>query len=111
MQIRFTTEPGLRRRGTQKAGSSSISKGGGAPKASSFQSMMDEVLPPEKEANLDLNRLWKELPQAERELLDHSSSENLERYRRIVTQIAKVTLKKNVSFEKMTQHKGSGKKN
>ena len=106
MQIRLSTETDLRRRSTQKAGSPS--KGGG-PGPSSFQSIMDEVLPPEQEANLDLNRLWKELPQAERGLLEHCSQENLERYRRIVIQVAKVTLKKNVSLKKIKQYKQQGK--
>ena len=108
MEIRFTTETNSRRRTTQKT-ASPARKGGGTPKASVFQNMMDAVLPPEKEANFDLNRLWKELPEIERDLLDQQSQENLERYRRIVSQIAKMTLKKNISFEKMKQRKRNGK--
>ena len=107
MQIRLTTETDLRRRNTQKT--LSAAKGGAGPKANSFQSMMDEVLPPEQETNLDLNRLWKELPDVERDLLGHSSQENLDRYRKIVIQIAKMTLKKNVSFKKIKQRKAQGK--
>ena len=109
MQIRLTSETDLRRRNTQKTAASSSSRGGQAPKASSFQNIMDEVLPPDLEANLDLNRLWKELPQAERGLLGHCSQENLERYRKIVIQIARMTLKKNVSLKKITQRKPHGK--
>lgn len=109
MQIRLTSETDLRRRNTQKTAASSSSKGGPAPKTSSFQNIMDEVLPPELGANLDLNRLWKELPQVERDLLGHCSQENLEAYRKIVIQIAKMTLKKNVSFKKITQRKPHGK--
>ncbi len=76
-------------------------------KPSSFQNMMDEVLPPQKEGNIDLNKLWKELPDTERNLIQNYSQENLQKYKSIIVQIAKLTLSKNVKVEMMKRNRSN----
>ena len=88
------------------------SKGKGAeqinPTPNSFQKIMDEVLPPQNEKNISLNRLWKDLPQAERDLLDQQSQTNLEKYRKLIMQIAKTTIKKNTVLKKIRKKNKKG---
>ncbi len=112
MQVRLdntkNTQTNLRR-SSQKAGHSSASAS--LPRVSehqSFYSIMDEVLPVQEEGNTDLNRLWKELPTVERQLLDHPSQRNLDNYRKAVMQIAKLTLKKNTSVKKIKKRNRNG---
>ena len=72
-----------------------------------FQDMMDEVLPPEELSNFDLNKLWKNLPQAEKNLINTFSQKNLDTYKNLVIQIAKLTLKRNTKVEMMKRNRSS----
>ncbi len=107
MQIQLPPiESNLLRRNRQTNKSTSNSRNRSArienpQQTSSFQVMMDEVLPLNEDSNIDLNRLWKALPQTERTLLEYPSPENLKIYQKLILQIANTTIKKNTLIRKM----------
>ena len=107
MQIRVSTETNPRRRLNRKTKTTANkvninptnSTSTSAP--TSFQEIMDGVLPIEEETNVNLHRLWQELPRLERMFLADYSEKSLSAYRNAVIQIAKLTLQKNVNLKKI----------
>jgi hypothetical protein len=73
-----------------------------------FQQILDDILPPERIDARDLNHLWSDLPEAERQLLAKASEENLKRYRDLVFAIARETLKRNTRIKKIRRKTRSG---
>ena len=109
MRVVTATETALRGRARRKAGRTDGSK---EPRAlrpverSPFSDILEEILPASQADSEDLHRLWSDLPQAERNLLDVPSADNFNSYRDLVKQIAAATLKKNVKLRSMSR-KGS----
>lgn len=108
MQIRSTTDRDLRR--TQRRKSSSDSKATTAvgQEVSGFQEILDSVLPQETIESRDLHRLWSELPNLERQLIEDQSPENLKVYRELVKAIANQLLKDNVKVAKLKRRVKGG---
>ena len=104
MEIKFNTNTNFRRKVLKKESSTHNTK-----KAKVFQNIMDEIIPinSDKES-IDLSRLWKSLPQLERNLISQASQENLQKYRKIVSQIINITLKKNTKIAKMKKRSKNG---
>ena len=114
MQVRTTNEAPRRSRsgksGTRKKGAA----GAGAALAgieaarSPFQQILQEVLPAESAQQRDLQELWQELPDTEKELLEHPSDRNLRRYRELVIKIARATLQQNTRVRKVRRRNSRG---
>ena len=106
MQVRLTTDTNYRR---SKGGSISRPEKSEGVARSPFLQILDEVLPPEKVgADGDLHELWQELPDVERELLNHPSNENLRRYRDVALGIARATLRRNARVKKIRRRNRKG---
>ena len=71
-----------------------------------FAEILEEILPPAEGDSEDLHRLWSDLPQTERNLLDSPSAKNFSAYRDLVKKIAIATLQKNTRLRSMSR-KGS----
>lgn len=93
-----------------REGASTSSVASTAPvQKSPFEEILDEVLPAERTgATGDLHSLWKSLPDAERELMNHPSNANLYRYRDIVIAIARETLRRNTRVKKLRRRNRHG---
>lgn len=81
---------------------------GAVQEKSPFQQIIDEVLPSDGPEGAELNQLWRELPLAERDLLDHPSNENLARYKDLVFDIARETLRRNAKVVKLRRRNSKG---
>ena len=77
-------------------------------KKSPFLQILEEVLPPDDAQSYDLHALWSELPELEKNLINHPSDENLNSYRETVKNIAQATLKKNVHVKKLKRKNRRG---
>ena len=109
MQIKVTNDPVYRKRPeSRKSGKSESSKDVTGEKKSPFMEILEEVLPQDRVENRDLHDLWAELPDAEKELLNHPDDENLRRYRELVIGIAKATLDRNVRVKKLRRKNSQG---
>ncbi|MBW7857057.1 MAG: DUF327 family protein, partial [Leptonema sp. (in: Bacteria)] len=75
---------------------------------SGFQEILDSVLPQETIESRDLHRLWSELPNLERQLIEDQSPENLKVYRELVKAIANQLLKDNVKVAKLKRRVKGG---
>ncbi len=107
MQVYFRTETERRQNRAARSTASSSQK---RVASDSFQSLLNNVLPPEKESNYSLNQLWQQLPSAEKELLADPNDKNLAKYRQIVVNIARQTLAKNIRSKKMHRRDQKGRK-
>ncbi|MCB1172022.1 MAG: DUF327 family protein [Leptospiraceae bacterium] len=100
MQVQITNQHSHRtatrqgRKAAKNSASSPVEK-------SPFQSLLEEVLPASTPQSADLQDLWLELPAVERDLLEHPSNANLDRYRQTVLQIAREVLQQNVKVRKV----------
>ncbi|MEQ9365264.1 MAG: DUF327 family protein [Leptospirales bacterium] len=123
MQVRLTTDQPRRRtsegpgrRKTSASGSGLGASGTGESTAagaveavrSPFLQILDEILPAGQVGAADLHQLWKQLPELERELLDHPSNANLSRYKELVIAIARETLRKNTRVKKIRRKNRKG---
>ncbi len=72
-----------------------------------FQVLMDEILPPDDVGKFDLNRMWKQLPQIEKDFIANPTQKYLEAYRSMVRSIARASLQKNIRIKKMKKHVNS----
>ncbi len=115
MQVRTlsTNDRELRRRtgksGTREGSAASRTSATAPVQKSPFEEILDEVLPAERAgAPNDLHSLWKSLPDAERELMDHPSNANLYRYRDLVIAIARETLRRNARVKKLRRRNRHG---
>lgn len=117
MQVRLTTDgPARRRTGVADAKKRSASGAGRASSSgesvdavrSPFLQILDEILPPSRLESRDLHQLWEQLPDLERELLDHPSNANLARYKELVIAIARETLRTNTRIKKIRRKNRKG---
>ncbi len=76
-------------------------------KLTPFEELLYEVLPPQKEP--ELFELWKELPNAETNLIQNPTEENLEKYAFIVKNIARKIIEKNFIIETFKRKTRTGK--
>jgi uncharacterized protein YaaR (DUF327 family) len=72
-----------------------------------FDELIEELIPEKKEP--ELNRLWKELPDVEKQLIENPTEEHLEKYKQIVKNIAKILVKRNMKIESIKRRTSSGK--
>ncbi|MCW7480125.1 YaaR family protein [Leptospira kanakyensis] len=61
----------------------------------SFLEILESIVPSGKEETRELNELWKDLPDLEKELIKDPNHRNLESYKKHIKQIAELILKKN----------------
>lgn len=118
MQVRVTNDPATQRRkplrksGAGASGTSGSSSAGAtaavAADASPFLQILEEVVPSGQVGTADLHELWKDLPDAERELLEQPSNANLARYKELVIAIARETLRKNTRIRKIRRRNRQG---
>jgi uncharacterized protein YaaR (DUF327 family) len=111
MQIRTVNDNDIRRKNV-RSGKSSGSTAASSQKTekSGFESLLEEVLPPDQEHTADLHQLWSELPDAEKKFLEKPTDANLKTYKKIVLAIAKKTLEENVQVTKIYKKSRSGEK-
>ena len=107
MQIKVTNDPLFSKKADKKAGRTEKT-GATDPKKSPFLEILEEVLPQERVENRDLHELWSGLPEAEKDLINHPSEENLKRYRELVIGIARATLARNVHVKKLRRKNSHG---
>lgn len=114
MQVRTTNNAPSRSRssktGTRKKGQTGtgVAVSSTDPGRSPFQQILQEVLPADSVAERDLHKLWQELPDTEKELLEHPSDRNLRRYRELVIKIARATLQQNTRVRKVRRRNSRG---
>ena len=113
MQVRVT-QPDNRKTGKTRSDKARNKSGGGSTTAvaesasSPFMRILEEVLPSSNPENAELQELWANLPDAEKNLLDHPSNENLYKYRDLVKKIALVTLQRNMRVVKLRRKNRHG---
>ncbi|MCB1309625.1 MAG: DUF327 family protein [Leptospiraceae bacterium] len=107
MQVRLTTDTDYRRNRTGKARTENRS-GSATESRSPFQSLLEEVLPPDDNEAVDLHRLWEKLPDAERDFLANPTDAHLETYREVVKNIAAITLRRNTRVQKVKRRNRNG---
>lgn len=109
MQIKVTNDPLFRKKSeTRKSGRSEKAGAAADEKKSPFLEILEEVLPQKQVENRDLHELWSDLPGAEKDLINHPSEENLNRYRDLVIGIARATLARNVHVKKLRRKNSQG---
>ena len=74
-------------------------------KPSSFEDMLEQVIPISNEKTKDIHLLWRELPSIEKQFISEPNNENLKLYKEYITSIMELTLKqntviKNISFRR-----------
>jgi len=97
MQIRLTTDTDYKKSSTRSASSRKIE---GKTEKSPFLQILEEVLPSDDASLKDLNELFSKLPEAEKNLIDTQSEENLNIYKQLIRAIARETLQHNMRVEK-----------
>ena len=95
-------------RGAKRSEKSGETGGAASATRSPFMQILEEVLSPDAADTGDLRELWSQLPDAERELLEHQSDANLRAYREIVRAIAAASLKKNMHVKKIRRKNRAG---
>ncbi len=80
----------------KKGRSNSLSKNEFLPKENDFISVLETIVSSTNENTAELNRLWRDLPQIEKNFINSQSSANLEEYKAIVKSIIKQILQKNI---------------
>lgn len=60
----------------------------------SFLEILESIVPAGKEETRELNELWKDLPDLEKDLIKDPNHKNLESYKKHIKQIAELILKK-----------------
>ncbi len=108
MQIKITSDPLNRKRSEARKSSRPEKSESVDLKKSPFLEILEEVLPQERAENRDLHQLWRDLPGAEKQLINHPSDENLKLYRELVIGIARATLDHNVRVKKMRRKNSQG---
>ncbi len=72
-----------------------------------FDELIEELIPQKKEP--ELHRLWKELPEVEKQLIENPTEEHLEKYKQLVKNIAEILIKRNMKIESIRRRTNSGK--
>lgn len=68
----------------------------------SFLDILESVVPSHSEETRELNELWKELPDLEKQLIQSPDKRNLDLYKQHVKTIAEIVLKKNYKLLQAT---------
>jgi len=97
-------------RKSQKGASSTTSASAetGSKSNSPFIEILEEILPSHSDESTELNQLWQQLPDIERQLVAEISNENLDNYKQLVKKIAELTLKKNLRTKKISRKGRNG---
>ncbi|GBF43435.1 hypothetical protein LPTSP2_27320 [Leptospira ellinghausenii] len=69
----------------------------------SFLEILESIVPSGKEETRELNELWKDLPDLEKDLIKDPNHKNLESYKKHIKQIAELILKKNYKVMQAAQ--------
>ncbi|MBL8021267.1 MAG: DUF327 family protein [Leptospirales bacterium] len=102
MQVRLKTETEIKRRGLgTNRPSSSGSTAGISSERSGFLDLLAEVIPANSPEQSSLQGLWAQMPEAERDLLQNQSQDNIARYQELIRSIARQTLEQNVRVDKL----------
>ncbi|MDH5654381.1 MAG: YaaR family protein [Spirochaetia bacterium] len=98
MQVKILTETDYRKKTINKRKSSASVQ---PLSENSFLNILEEVLPSSLDENKSLHELWSILPDAEKDLIETPSNENLNHYKDVVRQIASQTISMNVRLKKI----------
>lgn len=102
VQVRLKTESEIKRRGLgTNRPSSSGSTTGISSERSGFLDLLAEVIPANSPEQSSLQGLWAQMPDAERDLLQNQSHDNIARYQELIRSIARQTLEQNVRVDKL----------
>lgn len=110
MQIRLTTDaPGRKTaKSSDRKKAKSLAGSDDMRVKSPFESILDEVLPPENDSDVDLHELWSSLPELENQLIESPTDKNLKAYRDLIKAILKETIQRNTAVRKLVRKGRSG---
>ena len=80
-------------KGIKSDGSSKIKD-----KENSFLSILESIVPSDKEQTREINELWQKLPEMEKRFLASPSLENMNEYKKLVKDITNTILKNNTQL-------------
>ncbi|MBE7412806.1 MAG: YaaR family protein [Leptospiraceae bacterium] len=69
-----------------------------AEKENGFLAVLESIAPQSNENTAELNTLWRELPEREKNFIDSPTIHNLEEYKSIVRKIIQLIIQKNTKF-------------
>lgn len=82
-------------------------KESGMPKKAEFASLLNELIPQDKEP--ELHELWSQFLETEQELIRNPVEANLEKYAGLVKRIAQLLIQKNTRLKTLKRKTASGK--
>ncbi|MDF3820930.1 YaaR family protein [Leptospira sp. 96542] len=80
---------------TQKKGNEKVARPALDESKQSFLDILESIVPSGSEETRELNELWKDLPDLEKNLISDPNQKNLKTYKDHIKQIAEIILKKN----------------
>ena len=72
-------------------------------KENSFLSILESIVPSDREETREINELWQRLPEMEKRFLNTPSQENLQEYKKLVKDITNTILKNNTQLSQAKQ--------
>ena len=79
-------------------------------KENSFLSILESIVPSDREETREINELWQRLPEMEKRFLNTPSQENLQEYKKLVKDITNTILKNNTQLSQAKQRGRNDKK-
>ncbi|MBP9162902.1 MAG: DUF327 family protein [Leptospiraceae bacterium] len=79
-------------------------------KENSFLSILESIVPSDREDTREINELWQKLPEMEKRFLNTPSQENLQEYKKLVKDITNTILKNNTQLSQAKQRGRNDKK-
>jgi|JI9StandDraft_1071089.scaffolds.fasta_scaffold00573_8 uncharacterized protein YaaR (DUF327 family) len=79
-------------------------------KENSFLSILESIVPSNKEETREINELWQRLPEMEKRFLNTPNQENLQEYKKLVKDITNTILKNNTHLSQAKQRGRNDKK-
>lgn len=79
-------------------------------KENSFLSILESIVPSNKEETREINELWQRLPEMEKRFLNTPNQENLQEYKKLVKDITNTILKNNTNLSQAKQRGRNDKK-
>ena len=76
----------------------------------SFLSILESIVPSDKEQTREINELWQKLPEMEKRFLASPSLENMNEYKKLVKDITNTILKNNTQLTQARQRGRNDKK-
>lgn len=76
----------------------------------SFMSVLESIVPSDKEETREINELWQRLPEMEKRFINSPNQENLIEYKKLVKDITNTILKKNTQLNQARQRGRNDKK-